>query len=53
VYSQGHNAFVLHLALARVGLYFLKCDFRDLLWMECCTNYYELSNNYVEKVSVM
>jgi len=53
VYCAGHNAFVLHLALARVGLYFLTCDFRVLLWMECCTNCYELSNNYVKKVSVM
>jgi len=44
VYCAGHNAFVLHLALARVGLYFLTCNFRVLLWMECCrpTNCYEL-----------
>ena len=26
VYCAGHNAFVLHLALARVELYFLTCD---------------------------
>jgi len=49
----GHNAFVLHLALARVGFYFLTYDCRVLLWMECCANCYELANNCVRKVSVM
>ena len=29
----GHNAFVLHQALSRDGLYFVTCDFRVLLWM--------------------
>jgi len=53
VYCAGHDAFVFLLALARVGLYFLTRDFRVLLWMECCTNCYEIANNYVEKVSVM
>jgi len=46
VYCAGQDAFVFHLALARVGLYFLTCDFRVLLWMECCTNCYEIANNY-------
>ena len=32
VHCVGHNTFMLHLALARVELYFLTCDFRVLLW---------------------
>jgi len=53
VHCAGHNAFVLHIALARVELYFLTCYFRVLHWIKCCTNSYELANNYVKKVSVI